>query len=527
MKTQFSFHKSIALILAVFAVCLISATSEAQSRRILTDRARVKVVSVADAMGGPNLKVVRTDSDSPLRAGTAWLWSKQWFEEPADYYAAMRGKGLNAVRIVLFDTWEKEAGYGTTDWNDPTYRNVALGRIERAINFCSQNGLYAIINSHNKIPQFDVPYNKALWTYIAPHFRNRTHVVYEMSNEALSGTGTIADGSYGDSIQRLTDLRATYEIIRKAAPDTHVMVLTPSGVSGWGYVDGMARLTRKFEGLGPPIDWTKTSVAYHLYHADVNLFPLAENLRNFHSQYPGWPSENNFPSTVTNEQLGITDTWRAVSYGTDVFINQTCERLGLGWSHWNINRLDQLNRNWPILWEDAVTRGYSWQPDPVVNTIAAMNAGGAPTGIYAADINYFGGDIASNNLTGPVDTSGVKNAGPANLYRTERWGNFTYGFGRLAANRSYRVRLHFTEGWTGITGAGQRVFNVYANGVLSLNKFDIFLASGLKKNRVVVRDLAVRSDSKGRISVRFESVVQNAKVDGVELLPLKTMVTGP
>jgi len=520
MTTTVSLQRSITLHVSVIGAIWISAMAGAQSTPRNTDRQRVKVATVADKLGGPALKVIRTDNNTPLRAGTAWIWSQQWKEEPPEYYAAMRGKGLNAVRIVLFDTWEHEAGYVKTNWNDPAYRTAMIGRIERAVNLCSQNGLYAIINSHNKIPQFDVPYNQALWTQLAGYFSKRTHVLFEIDNESLDGTKIGEGGVFTDTTSRLKDLRDTYDIIRERAPETHVMVLTPSGISGWGYVDAMARLTRRFEQLGSPIDWTKTSVAYHLYHADVNLFPEAQNLRNFHSQFPGWPSENNFPSTITNEQLGITDTWRAASFGKDTFLNQTCERLGVGWSHWNINRLEQLDRNWPILWADAVAKGYTWQPDPVVNGIAAINAGGNTARNFAADINYFGGETVSNNTSGPVDVSGVKNAAPADVYRSNRKGNFTYQVARLAVTKKYLVRLHFSEDDNEITEVGQRLFSVYANNIAVLKRFDIFAVAGKKLNRAVVQDVTATSDSKGRINVRFESGVQSAKVNGIEVLAI-------
>jgi hypothetical protein len=493
----------------------------AQSVSLPTDRGRVTVARVADPLGGPSLKVLRTDAKTPLRAGTAWLWSKEWQEEPAEYYAMMRGKGLNAVRIVLFDTWEKEAGYGATNWEDAAYRKVAMARIERAVNYCSQNGLYAIINSHNKIPEFDVAYNQALWKYVAPEFRNRTHVLYEVDNEALSGTGINGTGQYADPIQRLQDLRDTFSLVRQKAPNTHVMVLTPSGVSGWGFVDGMARMTAKFVSLpGATIDWTKTSVAYHLYHGDANLFPKAENLRNFHAKYPGWPSENNFPGTVTAAQLGAdpSDTWRSVSFGSDLYVNQTCERLGLGWSHWHINRAEKLERNFPLLWADAVAKGYAWTPDPVMNDIRAVNVGGGVAGAFAPDINYCGGTVATNNPTGAVDTKGVANAAPADVYRSERWRDFTYEFARLTPGTKYTFRLHFAESYGGITAAGQRLFNIYANTNTVKKNFDIFATAGKRRNRAVVLTGSTTADRTGRIRFRFESVVQSAKVDGIEIL---------
>lgn len=496
----------------------LGATALGTSIPLATDRSRVQVTTISDSRGGPALKVLRTDQNSPLRAGTAWIWSKQWQEEPAEYYAQMRGRGLNAVRIILFDTWEYEAGYLTTDWNDAAYRTRMLNAIERAVNFASMNGMYVIINSHNKIPNYDVNYARTLWTHVAPYFKNRTNVIYEESNEALSGTGMDATGTYTGSMDRLRALRRNYDMIRSLAPDTHVMLLTPAGISGWGYVDGMARMTRTFENLpGTPIDWTKCSVAYHLYHADENLFPLAQNLRNFHQQYPGWPSENNFPKTLTNSQLGITDEWRSVSFGQDLFVTETTERLGLGWSHWNINRSEQLNRNFPFLWDDAVAKGYAWEPDRVVNDVRAVNCGGTKASPANSDINYFGGSVASNNPNGAVDLSDIKNPLPINAYRDERWGNFTYEFARLPVGRMATVRLHFVETWSGITGPNQRVFNVIANGKTVLDRFDIFaVAEG--RNRAVAREFNILPDSRGRILLRFSSVTQFAKVDAIEVI---------
>jgi hypothetical protein len=503
------------------AVCVGGGATRAigQSVSLVTDRARVAVASIPDAMGGSALlKVLRTDSGTPLRAGTAWIWSQDWQEEPSNYYAELRGKGFNAVRIILFDTWLKEAGYQVTDWNDPTYRATALGRIERAVNLCSKNGLYAIINSHNDIPLFDVAYNQALWTQVAPYFANRTNVVYEMDNEALSGSGIGASGTYEGDPVRLQDLRNTFNIIRAGAPNTHVTVLTPAGVSSWGYVNGMATLARTFDLLGSPIDWTKTSVSHHLYHGDANLFPNAENLRNLHAQYPGWPSENNFPSTLSSTDLGITDSARSVSFGNDLYVTQTCERLGLGWSHWNMNRSDGLNHNFPFLWNDATAKGYTWSPDPVRNSVAKINAGAGTVGTFEEDINYSGGSIATNDPNATITTAGVANAAPADVYKSERWGNFTYGISRLTPNTNYSIRLHFNESYQAITAVGQRTFNVYANATKVLSLLDIYSAAGKKRNKAVVKTVTGRADANGRIVLRFESVVQMAKVNGIELL---------
>jgi hypothetical protein len=351
----------------------------AQSVSLPTDRARVSVASIPDAYDpdGPALKVLRTDVNTPLRAGTAWIWEKDRQEEPESYYASMRAKGLNAVRMILFDTWEVEAytpsaTFTPTDWNDSAYRTRQLARMERAVNYASAHGMYVIINSHNKIPHYNAAYNDALWTHVAPYFAGRTHVLYEAANEPMDGIGnngsmTANASDSATNSPRLQALKQTYNIIRRAAPDTHIMILTPPGINDHATGTGLGNLAAAFAALPGAVDWTKTSVAYHLYNNDsaFGAATNAANLRNLHARFPGWPSENNFPASVSSETLGITDSGRSAQFDSDLFVNQTCERLGLGWSMWNINGQAQLDRNWAVLHTDATAKGWTWTADPL------------------------------------------------------------------------------------------------------------------------------------------------------------------
>ena len=366
------FHHTRLLLLACCLLGLSAAQAQNTSAPRPTDRARIQVVEIPDAEAPEHkLKVLRTDAGTPIRAGTVWLWSQDPMEQPASYYATMREAGLNAVRIVLFDVWVQEEGYFKYDWNDSSYRRSQLELIDRAVNHCSANGLYAIINAHNAIPsdraKFDEKFNLDLWKVLAPRYARRTHVVYELSNETITGAGR--DGALeGHAIDTLSGLARVHNLARSLAPATHLMVLTPAGISGHGTPTAMSNLTRNFEKLTGPIDWTNTSVAYHLYHADTDLFPRAENLRQLHRDFPGWPSENNFPPGTTTEQLGLQagDDVRSAQFGNDEYTMQTCEIFGLGWSQWHINGPAQFAKNWPVFWADAVAKGYAWEPDHVI-----------------------------------------------------------------------------------------------------------------------------------------------------------------
>lgn len=355
--------------------CLLSlsaAHAQSPSTPRPTDRARIQVAGIPDAESPEHeLKVLRTDAGTPIRAGTAWIWSQDPMEQPASYYATLRESGLNAVRIILFDVWIHEEGYVKYDWSEHAYQKTMLERIERAVNHGSANGLYVILNAHNRVPserqKYDEKLNTGLWQVVAPHFARRTHVLYELSNEAIVGAGR--DGTLeGNAAKTLAALARVHNVARRLAPDTHLMVLTPAGISGYGTKTAMSNLVRNFEKLTGRIDWTKTSVAYHLYHADTNLYPRAENLRQFHRDFPGWPSENNFPPGFPSEKLGIKsgDSERSAQFGQDEFTMQTCEIFGLGWSQWHIHGPKEFAHNWPILEADALAKGYAWEPDHAI-----------------------------------------------------------------------------------------------------------------------------------------------------------------
>ncbi len=409
--------------LLALAICIWPQFVGAQSISRPTDRARIAVSSIPDAYNpaGPALKVLRTDTNTPLRAGTAWIWEKDRQEEPESYYISMRAKGINAVRMILFDTWEVEAyapspTFTPTDWNDPAYRTRQLARMERAVNYASTQGLYVIINSHNKIPNYAAAYNDALWTQVAPYFAARTHVLYEASNEPLDGIGnngsmTANASDSATNSPRIQALKTTFNIIRNAAPNTHIMVLTPPGINDYATGTGLGNLAAAFASLPGAVDWSKTSVAYHLYNNDsaYSAATNAANLRNLHSRYPGWPSENNFPASVTNATLGVSDTWRSAQFDSDIYVNQTCERLGIGWSMWNINGQTQLDRNWPIMIADANAKGWNWVADvlptqaPIFTSAAAATFAQNIAGFY--QITATGGAItytASGLPTGLV-----------------------------------------------------------------------------------------------------------------------------
>jgi hypothetical protein len=154
-------------------------------------------------------------------------------------------------------------------------------------------------------------------------------------------------------------------------------------------------------------------------------------------------------------------------------------------------------------------------PTPIMNGSGyAINAGGSAAGSFAADELYNGGSTYTTTST--IDTSGVSNPAPQAVYQTERYGNFTYTFPRLQAGAPYTVRLHESENYW--TSSGQRSFNVSINGTQVLSNFDIYAAAGAE-NKAIVEQFTATADASGQIAIQFTSVKDNAKVDGIEILP--------
>lgn len=145
------------------------------------------------------------------------------------------------------------------------------------------------------------------------------------------------------------------------------------------------------------------------------------------------------------------------------------------------------------------------------NLALAVDAGGSSTGAFAADTDFSGG--SANSTSHAIDTRLVNDPAPQAVYQTWRWGNFTYTLPNLTANATYVVRLDFSENVA--TAAGQRVFNVNINGKRVLSNFDIFAQAG-GQFIALERQFLATADGSGNITVQFQTVKGEARVNGIE-----------
>ena len=155
----------------------------------------------------------------------------------------------------------------------------------------------------------------------------------------------------------------------------------------------------------------------------------------------------------------------------------------------------------------------------------AINSGGPGIGPFLADTDFAGGRIGSSipNVS-LVDTSAVIDPAPKEVYLTQRvgtgLGSFGYFIPGLIPGATYKVRLHFAEGF--FKTPGSRMFSVVINGQTVLNNFDIFAAAGAV-NKAVIKEFSVKADGYGLIMLQF--LVGSANVPSVRGIQL--METAP
>lgn len=150
-------------------------------------------------------------------------------------------------------------------------------------------------------------------------------------------------------------------------------------------------------------------------------------------------------------------------------------------------------------------------------TTFAVNCGGPQysnsTDVYAADAKFSGGSTATTTAT-------ISGTTDSTLYKSERYGNFSYSI--PVSNGSYNLVLKFAEIYW--TAAGKRVFNVAVNGQTVINNLDIYSKVGAKTAYDVTIPVNVTT---GTINIVFTTVVDNAKVSAIKIVPATTPAPTP
>jgi|GEM_PF-619615 len=163
----------------------------------------------------------------------------------------------------------------------------------------------------------------------------------------------------------------------------------------------------------------------------------------------------------------------------------------------------------------GVTFKWSGTPAPPTPTTLRIEAGGTTSytdtagNLWIADTYSTGGGGSTN-----YGNIAIANTNDDRIYQTERWGST--GYAVPVTNGSYTVNLHFAENFTGITGPGQRVFNINVEGQ-ALNNFDIYAQAGGKGIALIKTFNVTVTD--GQLTITLSPIVENTAIDGIEIVP--------
>jgi hypothetical protein len=188
---------------------------------------------------------------------------------------------------------------------------------------------------------------------------------------------------------------------------------------------------------------------------------------------------------------------------------------------WNLKIADEIAGNSGTL--------NSWTIKVYGHTRYSINCGGPTVSPFAADA-YFTHGTAWVPTPTTVDVSGVANPAPMAVYQSARImrgteeGSFTYTLRELKAGQNHLVRLHFAELY--FTQQNQAVFDVYMNGSLVLQDFDILKSPPVGAGatfKAVVKEFTTLPDANQQIVVQVVpeplNGQYNATLNGLQLIP--------
>lgn len=251
---------------------------------------------------------VVADDGTPLRGAPFFM--EAYFNIPdmqanestyRNYFAAVVDTyHINAVRIC---PWLGQYDYNI---NDQTIRDRYIYMIDKVVDWCEEEGIYAIINQHS---QYNAPMNfqrwKDFWSLFAPRYKNRTHVFYEAGNEPRKQ----------DAETYLTQM---YNHIRNLAPDTHITLWTPPNCNNQNIPLSSVQ-------AHPNINYGNASIGFHNYY-ESNGEQMDYAINTLRA--------NGYPIILTEMHSLTNADFYPIDYLTLMNNTKNAENRGISWVHW-------------------------------------------------------------------------------------------------------------------------------------------------------------------------------------------------
>lgn len=245
-----------------------------------------------------------------------------------NHLQAIKNLGLNAVHC-----YAERSDYGYA-------AGTHSAAVDAAVQRTRDNGLYLIITVGNG--GVNREFNTAFWRFYAPRYANETHVLYEIQNEPTGGAPS--------SAAVIEMEKANYAIIREAAPDTPVLLMSYLAFqNGAGVLQDMAA-------LGDDIDWSNAAIAFHGYGEGGRAATRACLLTVLNAGYPCFQTEFYLWPWGTGD-FGLGSV---ASLYEDVDQMGDLERIGVSWlSFLTIFRVQDDTR----FKNRIANAGIRWTPD--------------------------------------------------------------------------------------------------------------------------------------------------------------------
>lgn len=311
-----------------------------------------------------NRTLVTGDTFKKMRGGAMPVWEEEAelaYSLDADNWIKARDLlNMNAIRVVNFDAYAK------THWGSSWDSSHVLDEIDKCVAIGEQVGMYVIINYH------DFPYNEGSTTYTenqrwemckdfwvagAQRWKDKTHVIFELTNEPYNDLAVLVDNIY-----RIADI---YNTIKTTAPDTPIILVSPW--SPGNLLDPNSRTMRQMaNACGSFANWDKDVFGWHAYPGNPYEWDgdfqgsVADFLAN--STIPHFCTE--FMDATEDSQWNDPDF--KSYYDHKIEVHALENEINVSWLDWmGVGRSDADFRKYGIrrLKADAVSNGYYWVPD--------------------------------------------------------------------------------------------------------------------------------------------------------------------
>ncbi|HEY3371297.1 MAG TPA: discoidin domain-containing protein [Prolixibacteraceae bacterium] len=258
------------------------------------------------------------------------------FAQNIDNWKTIKNNGYNIIRICWVDPYYKN--HSQSSW---TVAEV-LPYLDQCVQNATATGMNLIINYHNVGAQqeFDKTYlftlENEFWNAVAPRYKDNDLVYYEPANEPTFAMSDYLKADFKDSYLKL------YNSIRTLAPERQILFFSFNTIA--------ADIVNVVENYHDQIDWTHTTIAYHMYNSTTSA--SIQTLMAYHPVICTEWFYDHVSKLPGNAFIQQVDGFKENA--------QTLEKLGSGWVDWRDWDDITLNELVDTLITDAKLKNYWW-----------------------------------------------------------------------------------------------------------------------------------------------------------------------